>query len=80
MEFNETLHRQCNAKDDVIVRLRRELEELRGPLPDTFREATSGMPQEDNSQSLVTTHPLVHIWIPSAFLRGTHEAYHVYQV
>ncbi|XP_066291364.1 sorting nexin-29-like isoform X2 [Branchiostoma lanceolatum] len=78
MQFNEHLHMDLLSKDNLIQRLKEELVELRGPLPeDSVTEETSGT---DADLSLVTR-ALVNIWIPSVFLRGkASDTHHVYQV
>ncbi|KAJ9593047.1 hypothetical protein L9F63_027708, partial [Diploptera punctata] len=71
MEFNDRLHRLLQQKDVALRRLREELVDLRGPLPDDV--ATS----DDD----LTARALVNIWIPSAFLTGgSSDVHHVYQV
>ncbi|CAG5128764.1 unnamed protein product [Candidula unifasciata] len=78
MEFNELLHRQILAKDVLLRQLREELVVLRGPLP-YERQASSDSGHDMESISL--QRPLINIWIPSAFLRGTaNNTHHVYQV
>lgn len=84
MEFNERLHRQLQAKDAAIRRLREELIDLRGPLPDdaaTSDDDVSITSDYDNSSLCAAARALVNIWIPSAFLTGgSSDVHHVYQV
>ncbi|CAG0892031.1 unnamed protein product [Cyprideis torosa] len=89
MEFNERLQRLLRQREATICRLREELVDLRGPLPDEEGFEEEG---EDVSDRLSVTsdydaslaaggRPLINIWIPSAFLTGgPSDAYHVYQI
>lgn len=90
LEFNEHLQKLLQSKEGQIKRLKDELIDLRGPLPDydeeiiddnlsVVSEAESNM----TSVSLNTARSLINIWIPSVFLSGTgngNSHYHVYQV
>ena len=79
MEFNEMLHRQLNWKDTCITRLKQELTDLRGPLPRDLH--LSGDQHSGDLDSLsLQSKSLINIWIPSAFLQGSGDTYHVYQV
>ncbi|KAM4525106.1 sorting nexin-29 isoform 1-T2 [Odontesthes bonariensis] len=78
IEFNERLYRSLMAKDHLIVQMRQELIDLRGPLP-----GDSSQTSDDPSLSdFETAHrALINVWIPSVFLQGrAANAYHVYQV
>lgn len=96
IEFNEHLQRNVQIKDAVIMRMREELVDLRGPLPnDPLGPESSGgagnrRPSEDMSDSASVSSlsgasssrvSLLHIWIPSVFLSGSGaKTHHVYQV
>ncbi|KAF7204853.1 sorting nexin-29 isoform X1 [Nothobranchius furzeri] len=78
IEFNERLYRSLMAKDHLIVQMRQELIDLRGPVPGDLSQTS-----EDPSLSdFETAHrALINVWIPSVFLQGrAANAYHVYQV
>ncbi|KAL6094428.1 snx29 [Pungitius sinensis] len=78
IEFNERLYRSLMAKDHLIVQMRQELIDLRGPVPGDLSQTS-----EDPSLSdFETAHrALINVWIPSVFLQGrASNAYHVYQV
>ncbi|XP_064595668.1 sorting nexin-29-like isoform X2 [Liolophura sinensis] len=76
MEFNELLHRQLGAKENLVKQLRTQLVELRGPLPQDENSSVDG-----EFDSSLQSRTLINIWIPSAFLRGSStSAHHVYQV
>ncbi|KAK7113455.1 sorting nexin-29-like [Littorina saxatilis] len=80
MEFNEMLHRQMNAKDAVMRKLREELVMLRGPLPYNEHQMEQSATAAMESLS-IQGRTLINIWIPSAFLRGpSSDQFHVYQV
>ncbi|KAM8836071.1 sorting nexin-29 isoform 2-T4 [Spinachia spinachia] len=77
IEFNERLYRSLMAKDHLIVQMRQELIDLRGPVPGDLSQTS-----EDPSLSdFETAHrALINVWIPSVFLQGrASNAYHVYQ-
>ncbi|KAJ7373481.1 hypothetical protein OS493_011075 [Desmophyllum pertusum] len=72
LEFNERLHKQLNCYQYQVRRLREELVNLRGPLPEDLEnpnDATS-LSDFDPTVMSVGTRPLVNVWIPSVFLRG----------
>lgn len=80
MEFNEVLHRKIQSQDTFIKQLREELVHLRGPLPNEDSSYSESLSIDVDSLSL-NARNLVHVWIPSAFLRGNaSDSYHVYQV
>jgi len=72
VEFNDRLHKVILQKEFIIRRLREELTELRGPLPDGSQSSDDEMSLtsdlERGSQSIAR--PLINIWIPTAFLAG----------
>uniref|UniRef100_A0A6Q2Z919 Sorting nexin 29 n=1 Tax=Esox lucius TaxID=8010 RepID=A0A6Q2Z919_ESOLU len=71
IEFNERLYRSLMAKDHLIVQMRQELIDLRGPV--SFQTAVN--------QIKLAHRALINVWIPSVFLQGrAANAYHVYQV
>ncbi|XP_054611492.1 sorting nexin-29 isoform X2 [Dunckerocampus dactyliophorus] len=78
IEFNESLYRTLMAKDHLIVQMRQELIELRGPVPGDLSQTSD----DPSLSDLETTHrALINVWIPSVFLQGrAANAYHVYQV
>ncbi|XP_077525915.1 sorting nexin-29 [Haemaphysalis longicornis] len=84
MEFNERLHRLLLFRECTIRRLREELTDLRGPLPDenqTSDDDLSVTSDYDASSQSASLRPLINLWIPSAFLAGHQShAFHVYQV
>lgn len=57
MDFNVLLQQSLCQKDALIDRLKKELEELRGPMP------TDDVQTSENTGR-------VNVWIPSAFLTG----------
>lgn len=57
MDFNVHLQQTLCQRDNVIERLKSELEELRGPIPES----------EEFSDNPGCS---VNVWIPSAFLTG----------
>uniref|UniRef100_A0A8C5GFC6 Sorting nexin 29 n=1 Tax=Gouania willdenowi TaxID=441366 RepID=A0A8C5GFC6_GOUWI len=66
IEFNQCLYRSLMVKDNLIVQMRQELIDLRGPVSDC---------------TLLAHRALINVWIPSVFLQGrASNAYHVYQV
>ena len=78
LEFNEHLQKTIKTKDVTIRRLKEELVDLRGPLPDEESEA----PIPDDAKSLQeAARPLINIWVPSVFMSGNgNTTHHVYQV
>ncbi|CAH1795452.1 unnamed protein product [Owenia fusiformis] len=81
MEFNELLHKQLNARELELKRLKQELVDLRGPLPEDMPHDDSGSLSSDYDNLSLNSRPLISVWIPSAFLRGTSsDNHHVYQV
>ncbi|XP_045474345.1 sorting nexin-29 isoform X2 [Harmonia axyridis] len=68
MDFNVHLQQVICEKDQLLERLKTELEMLRGPL------SAEEMALEDSLTN-------VHVWIPSAFLTGSgSDSHHVYQI
>lgn len=91
LEFNEHLQKVLQGKDNYIRRLRDELVELRGPLPDgegDQQDDTMSLASEaeSTSTSIISISSqcrlsLINIWIPSVFLSGSgSKTHHVYQV
>ncbi|XP_058263128.1 sorting nexin-29 isoform X2 [Hemibagrus wyckioides] len=78
IEFNERLYRSLMAKDNLIVQMRQELIDLRGPVPGDLSQTSD----DPSLSDFETAHrALVNVWIPSVFLQGrAANAYHVYQV
>ncbi|XP_040214465.1 sorting nexin-29 [Rana temporaria] len=78
IEFNERLHLTLLTKEALVLQMRQELIDLRGPVPGDLSQTS-----EDQSLSdfEISHRALVNVWIPSVFLRGksTH-AFHVYQI
>ncbi|XP_074647964.1 sorting nexin-29-like isoform X2 [Tubulanus polymorphus] len=82
IEFNESLHKQLLSKESQLRRLRQDLIELRGPLPNHHEEHTDDNTSISSDADVLspTSRPLINIWIPSAFMRGVGtESHHVYQ-
>ncbi|KAK9876927.1 hypothetical protein WA026_015961 [Henosepilachna vigintioctopunctata] len=68
MDFNVHLQQAICEKDALVVRLKNELDILRGPI------SSDEFISEDVAGS-------VHIWIPSAYLTGpSSSSHHVYQI
>ena len=84
LEFNEQLQRTLQSKDGLIRRLKNELVDLRGPLPDDQEDhdpETMSVVSDISEVSSATARSLINIWIPSVFLSGTgNGTHHVYQV
>jgi sorting nexin-29 len=81
MEFNSRLHRTLNFKSLQVEKLRTELTELRGPLPPELTQEGPGADDPAPSAHPELPHSLIHIWIPSVFMRSGHaDSFHVYQV
>jgi sorting nexin-29 len=88
LEFNEHLQKLLHSKDSLIRRLRHELVDLRGPLPDEDDQDLDTMSIVSEAESNLTNvstntaRTLINIWIPSVFLsglgNGTHHVYQVY--
>ncbi|KAM3591382.1 uncharacterized protein V6R79_001040 [Siganus canaliculatus] len=78
IEFNERLYRSIIAKDHLIVQMRQELIDLRGPVPGDLSQTSD----DPSLSDFETAHrALINVWIPSVFLQGrAANAYHVYQV
>ena len=88
VEFNERLHKVILQKDAIIRRLREELTDLRGPLPEAVEvgelDEISFVSDASTVQTIPSslTRPLVNIWIPTAFLSGQQRptSHHLYQI
>uniref|UniRef100_A0A3P8Q8V6 Sorting nexin 29 n=1 Tax=Astatotilapia calliptera TaxID=8154 RepID=A0A3P8Q8V6_ASTCA len=78
IEFNERLYRLLMAKDHLIIQMRQELIDLRGPVPGDLSQTSD----DPSLSDFETAHrALINVWIPSVFLQGrAANAYHVYQV
>eukprot|EP00064_Thunnus_orientalis_P007893 superscaffoldBa00000901_g7915 len=78
IEFNERLYRSLMAKDHLIVQMRQELIDLRGPVPGDLSQTSD----DPSLSDFETAHrALINVWIPSVFLQGrAANAYHVYQI
>uniref|UniRef100_A0A3P8WTH5 Sorting nexin 29 n=1 Tax=Cynoglossus semilaevis TaxID=244447 RepID=A0A3P8WTH5_CYNSE len=78
IEFNERLYRSLMSKDHLIVQMRQELIDLRGPVPGDLSQTSD----DPSLSDFETAHrALINVWIPSVFLQGrAANAYHVYQV
>ncbi|XP_067931855.1 sorting nexin-29-like [Watersipora subatra] len=78
MEFNEHLQKQLLQKEASIRKLTGELTELRGPLPSDINNFLQDSYGVTNSSEW---RPLINVWIPTVFLKGSSStAHHVYQV
>ncbi|XP_078136172.1 sorting nexin-29 isoform X2 [Sander vitreus] len=77
IEFNERLYRSLIAKDHLIVQMRQELIDLRGPVPGDLSQTSD----DPSLSDFETAHrALINVWIPSVFLQGrAANAYNVYQ-
>lgn len=88
LEFNEHLQKVLHNKESLLRRLREELVDLRGPLPDEEdnEDAMSTISEADSHMTAVSStaggRSLINIWVPSVFLSGggsgTHHVYQVY--
>uniref|UniRef100_A0AAV2LRW2 Uncharacterized protein n=1 Tax=Knipowitschia caucasica TaxID=637954 RepID=A0AAV2LRW2_KNICA len=78
IEFNERLYCSLMAKDRLIVHMRQELIDLRGPIPGDLSQTSD----DPSLSDFETAHrALINVWIPSVFLQGrAANAYHVYQI
>uniref|UniRef100_A0A8C7DQ57 Sorting nexin 29 n=1 Tax=Oncorhynchus kisutch TaxID=8019 RepID=A0A8C7DQ57_ONCKI len=78
IEFNERLYRSMMAKDHLIIQMKQELIDLRGPVPGDLSQTSD----DPSLSDFETAHrALINVWIPSVFLQGrAANAYHVYQV
>uniref|UniRef100_A0A8C7WKJ3 Sorting nexin 29 n=1 Tax=Oncorhynchus mykiss TaxID=8022 RepID=A0A8C7WKJ3_ONCMY len=79
IEFNERLYRSMMAKDNLIIQMKQELIDLRGPVSYPLHALT----HTPRGSFLATQahRALINVWIPSVFLQGrAANAYHVYQV
>uniref|UniRef100_A0A8C5N4C1 Sorting nexin 29 n=1 Tax=Gouania willdenowi TaxID=441366 RepID=A0A8C5N4C1_GOUWI len=78
IEFNQCLYRSLMVKDNLIVQMRQELIDLRGPVPGDLSQTSD----DPSLSDFETAHrALINVWIPSVFLQGrASNAYHVYQV
>lgn len=88
VEFNERLQKVILQKDAMIRRLREELIEVRGPLPNAVEvgelDEISFVSDVSSVQTIPSslTRPLVNIYIPTAFLSGQPKtaSHHLYQI
>ena len=87
LEFNEHLQKVLKVKDMVIRRMREELVDLRGPLPEGDGENGEDVPAENcdavsiQSMDVRSSRALINIWIPTVFVSGNGSTtHHVYQV
>jgi len=85
IEFNELLQKQLLAREAQLRHLTDELVAVRGPLSSSVARVEDeliSLGWDSDSASLASTErPLINIWIPAAFLRGSQlEGYHVYQI
>ena len=88
VELNERLQRVIQQKDAIIRKLREELIEVRGPLPNAVEvgelDEISFVSDVSSVQTIPSslTRTLVNIYIPTAFLSGQQKttSHHLYQV
>ncbi|CAB3994188.1 sorting nexin-29 isoform X3 [Paramuricea clavata] len=81
IELNERLQKMLNIREHQLRRLREELIDLRGPLPDDGSHDDSASLDDFGPRLIsVNTRPLINIWIPSAFAQGKSNVHHTYQV
>uniref|UniRef100_A0A673WHK0 Sorting nexin 29 n=1 Tax=Salmo trutta TaxID=8032 RepID=A0A673WHK0_SALTR len=85
IEFNERLYRSLLAKDHLIIQMKQELIDLRGPVSYPLHLSCHEY-YSVFTLYCVLLYPrahraLINVWIPSVFLQGrAANAYHVYQV
>ncbi|XP_028406576.1 sorting nexin-29-like [Dendronephthya gigantea] len=82
IELNDRLQKMLNIREHQLRRLREELIDLRGPLPeDGNLDDSSSLEGLGPRLVQVNTRPLINIWIPSAFAQGrSSNVHHTYQV
>ncbi|XP_032227996.1 sorting nexin-29 [Nematostella vectensis] len=83
MEFNQRVQKQTAYWQHQTRRMREELINLRGPLPEDCCSADVDANLEDFDPAIVAANsrPLISVWIPSVFMRGKGSSgVHLYQV